>query len=257
MHKPVVLIPSCTHTKGAHRYFAAQIKYVAAVAEGAGCAPLLLPALGAATDWEAVLRLADGILLTGAASNVEPGHFGETVHNPRLPLDPQRDATTLPLIAMARQRGLPLLAICRGFQEVNVALGGSLHQAVHEQPDLMDHRENGSEPLELQYAARHAVTLAENGRLAAILGSQAPLHVNSLHGQGIARLAAGLRVEARAPDGLVEAYSLDDGDDRTDAEQFFLGVQWHPEWQFKDNPEALKLLAAFGQACRHFRQNQH
>ena len=124
MCSALVIIPACTHTKSPHPYYAVQVKYVSAVAQGAACQPLILPSLGACTDWDAVLSVADGIMLTGSPSNVHPSHFGQEVDNPELPLDLARDATNLPLIRAAIKRGLPLLAICRGMQEVNVALGG-------------------------------------------------------------------------------------------------------------------------------------
>ncbi|MBY0242795.1 MAG: gamma-glutamyl-gamma-aminobutyrate hydrolase family protein, partial [Burkholderiaceae bacterium] len=163
-----------------------------------------------------------------------------------LPQDHARDATTLPLIRAALERGLPLLAICRGFQEVNVALGGTLHQAVHEVPGLHDHRESKGQPLAMQYAAAHKVTLQAGGMLARLLDGARAIDVNSLHGQGIAELAPGLQVEAWAEDGLVEAYSIP-------AAPFALAVQWHPEWQVTDNPVSLRLFTAFGDACRIYR----
>ncbi len=170
------------------------------------------------------------------------------MHNAKLPLDPQRDATTLPLIRAAIARGIPLFGICRGFQEINVTLGGSLHQAVQEAPGMMDHRDNPAHPLAVQYGAAHPITLSAGGLLARVLGA-ATIDVNSLHGQGIDRLADGLVVEARAADGLVEAISL------ASAAAFFLAVQWHPEWEVESNADSMKMFGAFGQACReHLRR---
>jgi putative glutamine amidotransferase len=247
MHRPIVIVPACTREIGVHLNHAVQHKYVDAVLLGADCMPLLLPAFGARTDWDAVLATADGVLLTGSPSNVHPQHFGEEVHNPSLPLDPERDATNLPLIRAAMARGIPLMAICRGFQEINVALGGSLHQAVQEVDGLEDHREDKSAALDQQYAARHPVSITPGGKLARILGADGTIMVNSLHGQGVARLAEGLVVEARAPDGLVEAYSV------ASARGFTLALQWHPEWKVTQNPDSAKLFAAFGDACRQYR----
>ncbi|WP_338847520.1 gamma-glutamyl-gamma-aminobutyrate hydrolase family protein [Massilia sp. W12] len=244
MHKPIVLVPACTRQLGAHPYHTVQMKYVNAVLEAADCMPLILPAFGARTDWEAVLAVADGVMLTGAPANVHPSHFGEEVHNPALPLDPQRDATTLPLIRMAIERGLPLFAICRGFQEINVALGGSLHQAVQEVPGMQDHRDDDNAPLEEQYGPAHPVRLVAGGALAAILNHTPEIMVNSLHGQGVNRLAQGLRAEAHAPDGLIEAFSVEG------AASFAMAFQWHPEWRATENPVSQKIYAAFGQACR-------
>jgi putative glutamine amidotransferase len=246
MRHPIVLVPSCSHQIGAHPYYAAQHKYVDAVVKGAACTPVIVPALGDAIDLAALLDIADGVMLTGAHSNVHAGLYGQAVRDPALPQDRARDATTLPLIRAALERGLPLLAICRGFQEVNVALGGTLHQAVHEVPGMNDHREGKDQPLAMQYAPAHQVALQAGGMLARILDGARAIEVNSLHGQGIAELAPGLQVEALAGDGLVEAYSVS-------AAPFALAVQWHPEWQVTDNPVSMRLFTAFGDACRAHR----
>ncbi|WP_317203257.1 gamma-glutamyl-gamma-aminobutyrate hydrolase family protein [Janthinobacterium sp.] len=244
MRRPIVIVPACLKQLGDHAYHTAQDKYLHAVVAGARCMPLVLPALGADIDLDAVLAAADGVMLTGSPSNVHPSHYGEEVLDAALPQDAARDASTLPLIRAALARGIPLIAVCRGFQEVNVALGGSLHQAVHGLAGMRDHREPAALPLERQYGPAHRVALEPGGRLARILGGAAELMVNSLHGQGIARLAPGLMVEARADDGLIEAYSV------TAAPGFSLAVQWHPEWRIAENPDSMKLFLAFGQACR-------
>ena len=247
--RPVVLIPACNRTLGDHTYQVAGDKYVEAV-RLAGCQPLIVPSTAADADaLDALLELADGVLLTGSAANVHPRHFGEDVHDLALPLDPVRDAWTLRLIPRVLARGIPLLAICRGFQEVNVALGGSLHQAVQEVPGKMDHREAADAPLAVQYGPAHDVAVVPGGLLADVLAGLADLahlRVNSLHGQGVNRLAPGLRVEATAPDGLVEAFTV------THAAGFNLSVQWHPEWQAASNPTSMRLFAAFGKACATF-----
>ena len=246
MRHPIVIVPACVNRIGAQPYHTAQDKYLAAVLRGAACMPLVLPAFGAAVDLDAVFKIADGVMLTGAPSNVHPALYGQAVRDASLPQDRARDATTLPLIHAVLARGLPLLAVCRGFQEINVALGGTLHQAVQQVAGMRDHREQPAHTLEQQYGAAHRVTLTPNGRMAQMLGGADALMVNSLHGQGIDRLAAGLTVEARADDGLVEAFTV------SAAPGFTLAVQWHPEWRFEDNPDALALLRAFGDACRHY-----
>jgi putative glutamine amidotransferase len=250
MRRPIVLVPACVNRIGSHPYHTAQLKYVAAVADGAGCAPLIIPALGDATDIDALLAVADGVMLTGSPSNVHAGLYGEALLDPSLPLDPARDATTLPLIRAVIQRGIPLLAICRGFQEVNVALGGTLHQAVHDVAGMADHREQKIHTLEQQYAPSHRVLLEPDGRMTRILGGVSGIMVNSLHGQGINRLAPSLAVEARADDGLVEAYRV------ADATGFTLAVQWHPEWRFAENPDSVKLFSAFGEACTEYQHTR-
>jgi len=243
--KPVVLVPACNRMLGAHPFHVAGKKYVDAV-RLAGCQPLIVPT-ALVEELGALLDLADGVLLTGSASNVHPRHFAEDVHDPALPLDADRDAWTLPLIPRALARGLPLFAICRGFQETNVALGGSLHQAVQEVADRDDHRAPKDAPPELQYGPAHDVIVQPGGVLASVLDGTR-IRVNSVHGQGVNRLADGLRVEALAPDGLIEAFSV------ADARGFNLGVQWHPEWKADANPVSMRLLRAFGDACRSFRE---
>ena len=241
---PVVLVPACNRVLGEHPFHVAGKKYIDAV-RLAGCVPLIVP--GASPDeLDALLDLADGVLLTGSASNVHPRHFGQDVHDAALPLDAERDQWTLPLIRRVLARSIPLLAICRGFQETNVALGGTLEQAVHEQPGRRDHRAAAQAPAAVQYASAHEVQVAPGGVLDSLLGA-VRFAVNSVHGQGVARLADGLRVEALAPDGLVEAFSVEH------AACFALGVQWHPEWQAANNPVSMRLLTAFGRACEDYR----
>jgi putative glutamine amidotransferase len=241
---PVVIVTSCNRVLGAHNYHIAGRKYVDAV-RLAGALPLIAPPCAEA-EIDGLLAAADGVLLTGSPSNVHPGRFGEAVHDAALPLDPERDAWTLPLVRQALDRGLPLLAICRGTQEVNVALGGTLYQAVHEVPGLNDHREDDSQPVDEQYAPAHRVDVVAGGVLEAITG-RTGFEVNSLHGQGLKQLAPGLRVEAVASDGLVEACSC------PDAPGFNLCLQWHPEWQAATNPVSMKILHAFGAAVRNYR----
>ena len=242
--QPVVLIPACSQNIGAHPYYIAGRKYIEAV-RLAGCLPLVVPFM-LEHEFDDCLAIAHGVLLTGSASNVHPSHFDEGVLDPDLPLDVERDSWTLPLVRKVLALGLPLFSICRGFQETNVALGGSLHQAVQDQAGLLDHRAPKDKSAQEQYAPVHPVQVLEGGVLQGIVGS-GDIQVNSVHGQGIKRLAQGLRVEALAPDGLVEAFSVDN------ASGFNLCVQWHPEWQAKDNPASMAMLNAFGQACRDYR----
>ncbi len=244
---PLVLVPACNRMIGEHAFQVAGTKYLDAV-RLAGCLPLVVPNLQP-DELPGLLDLADGVLLTGSPSNVEPRHFGETVHDARLPLDPQRDAWTLALVPLAIDRGLPLLAICRGAQEVNVALGGTLHQAVQETGPYNDHRAPEGRSADVQYAASHPVCVVPGGRLARIVDA-GHFDVNSLHGQAVNRLAPGLRAEALAPDGLIEAFSV------ADAKGFNLCVQWHPEWQAAGNPVSMRLLRAFGSACVTWRDRR-
>ena len=245
--KPIVLVPACNRQLGHHPFHIAGKKYIDAVRLAAAL-PLVVPNAGA-EDFEQLLDNADGVLLTGSPSNVHPKHFDEGVHNPSLPLDSERDATTLPLIPRLLARGIPVLGICRGSQEANVALGGSLHQAVHEVPGNMDHHADDTLSADQQYDFAHDVSVEAGGVLDRLLDRKT-FAVNSLHAQAVNRLAAGLRAEARAPDGVIEAFSM------PAAAGFNLFVQWHPEWRAASNPVSMQLLAAFGQACRAYRDRR-
>jgi putative glutamine amidotransferase len=213
-------------------------EYIEAIRNGAGAFPLLIPSTDRPLDAAAILAQVDGLLFTGAPSNVAPAHYQQTAR-PGTELDEIRDATTLPLLRAAIQSGKPLLAICRGFQELNVALGGSLHQHVHEIPGRLDHREPANVTREMEYAAAHSIAIAPDGLLAQLSG-MTQANVNSLHHQGIDRLAPGLRAEAHAPDGQIEAVSY------PGAAAFHLGVQWHPEWDFARDFLSLAIFKGFG-----------
>ncbi|KZE33526.1 gamma-glutamyl-gamma-aminobutyrate hydrolase family protein [Crenobacter luteus] len=240
MKRPVIGIPCCRWWLKESQFFhLAGEKYIRA-AEGAGGLPLLLPALGETTPLEQVLSLVDGLLFTGSPSNIEPHHYGAARVAGDFN-DPARDATTLPLIRAAIAAGVPVLGICRGFQEINVAFGGSLYARVHEVDGFADHRDRG-ETLAEQYAPAHPVSFVPGGVLERLAGGLRA-QVNSLHGQGVERLAPALEAEAHAPDGLVEAFRV------RDARAFALAVQWHPEWQFRDDPLSLAIFKAFGAAC--------
>jgi putative glutamine amidotransferase len=251
--KPLVLLPTCQRWLGEHPYQVLGEKYAHAV-RLAGCMPLASPA-AQAHELEALLSLVDGVLLTGSPSNVHPTHYGEDLGLGEPVFDPGRDAFTLALIPMALEMGLPVLGICRGFQEANVALGGSLHQAVHTVPGLSDHR--GAEgraqaSAEDVYGPAHDVSVQAGGRLQSLLepaGLPSRLRVNSVHGQGVCTLAPGLQVEAWAPDGLIEAFSYPSGTG------FNLFVQWHPEWQAQNCAASVRIFEAFGQACVRYRES--
>lgn len=240
---PLVGLPSDRKQIGPHPFQAVGEKYLRAVVDGAGCLPLMIPSLSPPLDLRTLLSSLDGLLLTGAYSNIEPHHYSDEPSWAGNPHDPARDATTLGIVPLAIEMGVPVLALCRGCQEVNVALGGTLHQKVHEQPGFDDHRENPDDPLGLQYAPSHPIDLAPGGLLERIAGG-AVAQVNSLHGQGLRTLGRGLVVEATARDGLVEAVRLDDPG------PFLLAVQWHPEWRVGENPFYLGIFQAFAAACR-------
>jgi putative glutamine amidotransferase len=248
---PLIGVPACTVQRDGFGFHQVGAKYVDAVIDGAGGLPLMIPALGPRLDLEALLDELDGLLITGSPSNVEPHLYGGPAPPPDNLRDPARDATTLPLIRRALGRAVPLFAICRGLQELNVALGGTLHQEVHELPGRADHRSDKSVPATERYAPVHPVQIMPDRMLQRVLDGATTIQVNSLHGQGIDRLAEGLVVEAIAPDGTIEAVSVER------APGFALAVQWHPEWRLLENPISRRLFAAFGAACRARQRARH
>lgn len=243
VRRPIIGIPADLKQLGEHPFNVVGSKYIDAIVNIAECTPILLPAIGSRQDIASILSVIDGLFLTGAVSNVEPQRYGKNLLNPASLLDKSRDATTLPLIDAVLNAGKPLLGVCRGFQELNVAMGGTLHQAVHEQTNMMDHREKPGS-LDIQYGPAHQVKLAENGLLQQLFAYADEITVNSVHGQGIDILGNNLSIEATAPDGLVEAIAV------SNAKNFALAVQWHPEWKAIENKQSIALFSAFGQACK-------
>jgi putative glutamine amidotransferase len=241
--KPLIGIPADRRLLGHHYFHCVGEKYINAVALGADAVPVIIPSLGEALNHGELLDSFDGILLTGSPSNVEPARYSGPASDPGTVHDSHRDATTLPLIPRVVQSGLPLLAICRGFQEMNVAFGGTLWQKLHEVDGYRNHREDTSAPLDEQYGPAHEVELISGGLLREMAG-QDHLVVNSLHSQGVQTLGRGLSMEARSPDGVIEAFRV------KNAPSFALAVQWHPEWKFQDNSFSRALFAAFGKAAR-------
>ena len=247
--RPLIGLPADRRVLGLHPFHVVGDKYARAVLEGAAGLPLLIPALAEELGMDELLGRLDGIVFTGSPSNVEPHHYSGPASDPGTLHDPARDATTLPLIRKAVDAGMPVLGICRGFQEMNVAFGGTLHQKVHTVEGKMDHREDENRELEVQYGPAHEVTLEPGGQLRQ-LSVQDRIMVNSLHAQGIDRLGEGLSIEARAPDGLVEAFRVQR------AKGFAVAVQWHPEWQVTSNAFSRALFTAFGEAAREYMQNK-
>jgi putative glutamine amidotransferase len=241
--RPLIGIPADRRMVGAHPFHMVGEKYARAVLEAAEAAPVLIPSLAEELGLDELLQRLDGLLFTGSPSNVEPHRYEGPPSAPGTLHDPARDATTLPLIRKAVQADVPVFGICRGFQEMNVAFGGTLHQKLHEVPGHLDHRDDETQPLEVQYGPAHDVTL-EPGGLLRSLSSSERVKVNSLHNQGIDRLGPELAVEARAPDGVIEAFRV------RAARRFALAVQWHPEWRVMSDPFSRALFAAFGRASR-------
>ena len=245
-NRPLIGVVSDRRMQGPHPFHMVGEKYLQAVADGAEAYPVALPSLAEGFDVVDIIHRLDGVFLAGSPSNLEPHHYMGAPSEPGTWHDPERDINALALIPAVIRVGMPLFAVCRGFQEMNVSFGGSLHQKVHEVPGYQLHKENPDDPLELQYAASHQVEFVEGGLLHRITG-QTSAAVNSLHSQAVDQLGGELQVEAHADDGLIEAFTV------RDAPGFTLGVQWHPEWKVLENPVSTAIFGAFGDACRGYR----
>ncbi len=209
------------------------------------CIPVLLPPIGAAMDVVELVSRMDGFVLTGGRANVEPEHYDGPAFPAGEPIDPGRDALVLPLVRACIAARVPVFGICRGIQEINVALGGSLHYRIHELSGKNDHRRPRHEdvtPAEV-FRLNHMVKLTAGGLFQSLTGHD-EMMVNSLHGQGVDRLGKGLVVEATSPDGVIEGLRYNDDT------QFIVGVQWHAEWQPEEHPLSAALYTAFGEAAR-------
>ncbi|MCV9998382.1 gamma-glutamyl-gamma-aminobutyrate hydrolase family protein [Pararhizobium sp. YC-54] len=245
MPKPVVAIPADFRTFDGNVWHATPHQYVRAAVEGSGVMTFLVPALETGNDADEILDRVDGVLVSGSRTNVHPSLYGKDATDNDGPFDPGRDATSLPLIRRALERGVPLLAICRGIQELNVALGGTLASEIHDMPGMWDHRKPDVPELDVAYGIRQSIIVKEGSCLASVLGA-GEVQVNSLHRQAISKAAPHLAVEAVAEDGTIEAVSV------IDAKAFAVGVQWHPEyWVGKDGPSST-LFQAFGDAVRAY-----
>ena len=242
-HPLIVGLPSDHRTLEGHPFDMVGEKYIVAVRDGARVLPLLIPVVEPPIPSADLLAAMDGLLFTGSPSNVSPSHYGGLSPRDGNVADENRDATTLPLLTAAIAAGVPVLCICRGIQELNVALGGTLFQHVKEEPGRLDHTAVAKKSIAEKYGPAHPVTVEPGGILESVLG-QREFMVNSLHAQAIDRLAPGLKVEALAPDGTIEAVSL------PGAKGFLLAVQWHPEWQWHNNAQSRAIFAAFGEAVR-------
>ncbi len=243
---PLIVVPADVRPGDGYVWHAAAETYLAALVHGSGAMPLILPSLAGGADFDALLDRVDGVLLTGARSNVHPSCYDAPATAKAEPYDPRRDGVTLPLIRAALRRSTPLFAVCRGMQELNVALGGTLIAEVQEEPGRNDHRAPASDEPDVRFAIRQDVALVPGGVLAGIFGTDT-IRVNSLHRQAIGRLADGLAVEATAPDGTIEAVRV------SGATGFAIGVQWHPEYWVRSDGPSRKLFAAFGEAVRRRR----
>lgn len=243
MARPLIAVSCDTREFDGALWHVAQQQYVAAAATGAQVMPLLVPALGDSMDLDLVLDAVHGVMATGSKSNVYPALYGGDASEANGPYDHARDATSLPLIRKAIERGIPVLAICRGMQELNVVLGGTLQSEIQERPAGWDHRTPEADNRDERFALRQTISVTPGSCLAGIAGD-GMLRVNSLHRQGIDVLAEGLAVDATAEDGIFEAVSM------ADSRDFVLGVQWHPEYWVNSDPTSAAIFQAFGEAVR-------
>ncbi|NIA69279.1 gamma-glutamyl-gamma-aminobutyrate hydrolase family protein [Pelagibius litoralis] len=243
MKRPLVGITADFRTHDSAPYHVVGDKYARAIWEAAGCTPLIIPAMAESQEVSDMLDSLDGLMFTGSPSNVHPTRYGRDADEKAEPYDEARDAMTFGLIDRALEKGLPSLFVCRGFQELNAALGGTLHACVHEVEGRMDHRMPKHDDPDVRYGPRHAMNFTPGSLFAGIAGAS-EIEVNSLHSQGIDVVAPGLEIEGHAPDGTPEAVSV------TGAKAFALGVQWHPEYKALENDFSTRLFRAFSEAVR-------
>ncbi|MCO5731843.1 gamma-glutamyl-gamma-aminobutyrate hydrolase family protein [Rhizobium sp. SSA_523] len=246
MTKPVIAIPADIRHFEKADWHAVQAQYIDAAVKVADVIPLIVPALTEGHDVDAVLDRVDGLLVSGSATNVHPSLYGQEASEADGPFDPARDATVLPLIRKALDRAIPMLAICRGIQELNVALGGTLASEIQERPGIWDHRKPPVESRDEMYAIRQPVHVRDGSCIAQHLGVSGEIQVNSLHRQALSQTAPRLQVEATAADGTIEAVSV------IDAKAFAVGVQWHPEYWAQTDTPSRALFEAFGEAVRAY-----
>lgn len=247
MSKPIIAIPADIRSLDGAQWHAAQTQYISAALDVADVMSFIVPALEEGQDIDAILDRVDGLLVSGSATNVHPSLYGLKARDSDGPFDPARDATSLSLIRRAIDRGVPMLAICRGIQELNVALGGTLASEIQEQPGIWDHRKPDDTDRDIAYAIRQPVHIREGSCIAEYLGLSGEVQINSLHRQAIAKTASRLQVEATAADGTIEAVSV------IDAKGFAVGVQWHPEYWAQSDAPSRALFEAFGKAVRTYR----
>lgn len=243
MTQPIVAVATDVRQFENYSWHAVPHQYLEAAVGAAGVLPVLVPSFGARLDLDELLGRVDGVMLTGSKSNVHPSLYGAEATEANGPYDEARDATTMPLIRKAIERGVPLLAICRGIQELNVALGGSLATEIQEREGVMDHRAPVSDVQDERFAIRHPVRIEPGSCLAGVFGADEVM-VNSVHRQAIERLGDRLQPEAVAPDGTLEAVSV------RGAKAFAVGVQWHPEYWAATDDTSARIFRAFGDAAR-------
>lgn len=243
MNQPIVAVSTDVRQFENYTWHAAPRQYLDAAITVADVLPLLVPSFGERLDLEALIGRIDGIILTGSKTNIDPTLYGLEATEDNGPYDRDRDATTIPLIRLALEHGVPLLAICRGLQEMNVALGGTLDSEIQDMAGRSDHRAPVSEDPDERFAIRQKIGIKPDTCLRQVLNTDA-IMVNSVHRQAIGQLGSGLQIEAMAEDGTIEAISV------IGSKSFAVGVQWHPEYWAKSDDASARILRAFGDAAR-------
>lgn len=250
MSRPVIgIIGASFLIHDDYHIFGAGKLNTAAVAEACGAMPIILPTDPDLSDISELMALCDGFVFTGARANVHPEEYGEAATPAHGDFDRDRDRVALPLIRACIEAGQPIIGICRGFQEVAVAMGSTLHPEIRDLPGRDNHRMPPDGTLEEKFALRHAVTFSPDGPFAKLL-SEAEVMTNTLHGQGIKQAGPRVVIDGTAPDGTPEAIYI------KDAPGFTLSVQWHPEWNATVDPMSKPLFAAFGQAAAAWKQSR-
>jgi putative glutamine amidotransferase len=248
--QPLVGIPSDVAHYDGLEFHSAGDKYLRALMDCSNALPVIIPAMGEGQDVSALLERLDGVLITGATSNVHPPQYGGKPSASHEPYDQGRDSLTLPLIRAVLERNMPIFCICRGFQELNVVFGGTLETEVQGKAGHLDHRAPESDDVTVRYATSHPISIEPGSLLHTILKKSGTM-VNSVHRQAVGKLGIGLKAIARAPDGVIEAIALDQP-----SKNFVLGVQWHPEFRAKENPDSVRLFEAFGKAMQSYAEKR-
>lgn len=250
-HRPVVgVIANPGNVSGDYPAYTSGTTNAIALSQLSDCTPIIIPANPDFISTEHLLEMCDGFLFTGGRPNVHPKEYGEEETPAHGEFDLERDALTIPLIRACVQKGQPFLGICRGFQEINVAMGGTLHPEIRELPGRMDHRMPPEGTQEEKFALRHKVYFTPGGVFANLLGTSEAM-TNTLHGQGIARPGPNIVIEGWAGDDTPEAISI------KDALGFSLAVQWHPEWNAPNDLVSIALFKAFGKAVHSWAEHKH
>ena len=250
MSRPVIgIVGNSFLVDGDYHIFGAGKLNATAVAQASGGMPLIVPTDPALVTLEELMAVCDGFVFTGARANVHPEEYGETATQAHGDFDRDRDGISLPLIRACVDAGQPIIGICRGFQEVAVAMGSTLHPEIRDLPGRDNHRMPPDGTLDEKFALRHAVTFSQDGPFAALLGATEVM-TNTLHGQGVKSAGPRIVIDGHAPDGTPEAIYV------KDAAGFTLSVQWHPEWRAAHDPVSRPLFDAFGAACTVFRDRR-